>query len=76
MDDPDIIRHIGRLIDEEHQLRRSPTEPGLGERLATVEDALDQCWDLLRQRRALRRIAETPDAAAARPIPTVRAYVQ
>ena len=79
MDDTDIIRHIGRLIDEEHQLRRctaAPSEPAQDARLATVEGALDQCWDLLRQRRALRRVAQPPDSAIARSIPTVKAYIQ
>jgi len=58
MDDADIVRRIQELADEEHALERAHegTAPSRAERdrLRGIEVALDQCWDLLRQRRALR----------------------
>jgi hypothetical protein len=45
-------------------------------RLAQVEAQLDQCWDLLRQRRAKRDAGEDPDEAEARPISEVEGYRQ
>ncbi len=38
--------------------------------------ALDQCWDLLRQRRAAREFGTDPNAAQARPVPEVEGYLQ
>ncbi|WP_406495522.1 DUF2630 family protein [Streptomyces sp. NBC_00846] len=75
----DIIDNIGGLIDEERDLRnRSTGESGLSEdersRLRTVEVRLDQCWDLLRQRRALREFGEDPSAATVRPADEVEGY--
>ena len=46
------------------------------ERLRSAEEALDQCWDLLRQRRARRGVGENPDGAAARPTTEVEGYQQ
>ena len=46
------------------------------ERLRSAEEALDQCWDLLRQRRARREFGENPDEAAARPAGEVEGYMQ
>jgi hypothetical protein len=45
-------------------------------RLRTVEESLDQCWDLLRQRRARREAGESPDQASVRPTGEVEGYMQ
>ncbi|MFF2326560.1 MULTISPECIES: DUF2630 family protein [unclassified Streptomyces] len=81
MDDPerDIIDNIGGLISEERELRnRSTAESGLTEdeksRLRRVEIRLDQCWDLLRQRRALSEFGEDPSAAKVWPADEVEGY--
>ena len=80
MDDLDIVRRIGELADEEHDLERGSHGQALSgpelERLRAVEVALDQCWDLLRQRRARRNAGEDPDQAAARPEGVVEGYQQ
>ena len=81
MADPDIQEHIKSLIDEEHRLRASLSAgditPGEEhERLRGLEVELDQCWDLLRQRRAKREYGESPDGAAVRPEGTVEHYLQ
>ena len=56
MDDQQIVRRINELADEEHLLERYQAGTGLAEdeltRLRAIEVSLDQCWDLLRQRRA------------------------
>ena len=80
MDDVEIVRRISDLADEEHRLERSHVGEGLSEaereRLRAVEVALDQCWDLLRQRRARRSAGQDPDTAAVRPEDTVEGYRQ
>jgi hypothetical protein len=81
MDDVEIVRRISELADEEHQLERSHSGEGrLSEdevaRLQDLEVALDQCWDLLRQRRARRSAGLDPDDAAVRPESTVEGYQQ
>ena len=81
MADPDIQQHIRSLIDEEHRLRSSlgsgDITPGEEhERLRDLEVELDQCWDLLRQRRAKREYGENPDDASVRPEGTVENYRQ
>lgn len=80
MDDVDIVRRIGDLTDEEHRLERSHADSDDPERdlarLRDIEVALDQCWDLLRQRRARRDAGQDPDAAAVRPASTVEGYQQ
>jgi len=80
MDDMDIVRRISDLADEEHALERSHTGEALSEgeleRLRAVEVALDQCWDLLRQRRARRDAGTDPDDARARPTDIVEGYQQ
>jgi len=75
MDDADILHRITSLMDEEHALR-SGDAPTDQERLVRVEETLDQCWDLLRQRRARREFGEDPDEAAARGTDTVEGYQQ
>jgi hypothetical protein len=80
--DEDLSARIERLVAEEHELRnREQTddadalEKDAG-RLRTIEVELDVCWDLLRQRRALRDAGENPGRAAARDPDTVERYWQ
>ncbi|MFB7956078.1 DUF2630 family protein [Streptomyces sp. NPDC056045] len=75
----DIIDDIGDLVSEERELRdRSVRESGLGPdekaRLHAVEVRLDQCWDLLRRRRALSASGEDPSTAKVRPADEVEGY--
>jgi len=80
MNDEDIVRRIGVLAADERELERSHAATGLDEdgvaRLRSIETALDQCWDLLRQRRARRETGQDPDAAAVRPESVVEHYQQ
>ena len=79
VDDAEVIRRINELADEEHGLERAGTS-GLSEaeqaRLRELEVALDQCWDLLRQRRARRATGGDPDEATVRPEGVVEGYQQ
>ena len=56
MDDQELVNRINELAQQEHRLEEAHVGQGLApeeeERLRTIEVALDQCWDLLRQRRA------------------------
>ena len=72
--DVDILHRINALVEEEHQLR-SGGGPDV-DRLRHLEEQLDQCWDLLRQRRAKREFAEDPAEAATRSTGTVEHYQQ
>ncbi|MFD5039880.1 DUF2630 family protein [Streptomyces sp. NPDC058378] len=79
MADQDIFENIDQLITEERALRsRSTAELGLSAdervRLREVEVQLDQCWDLLRQRRALSEYGEDPSEARVRPASEVEGY--
>jgi Protein of unknown function (DUF2630) len=81
MDDPTILSRINELVEEEHELRArlqagqiSSDEEHL--RLRSLEEALDQCWDLLRRRRAARDAGADPDTVQARPTPEVEGYLQ
>ena len=81
MDDKEIMAHIDELIETEHKLRQQLAAGELSaaderERLRSAEVALDQCWDLLRQRRAHREFGENPDEAMARPVGEVEGYQQ
>jgi Protein of unknown function (DUF2630) len=80
MDDAEVIKRIGALVDEEHNLERSLGNAGADDdstaRLREIEVALDQCWDLLRQRRARRETGEDPDDAQVRPSQIVEGYQQ
>jgi hypothetical protein len=80
MDDAEVIRRIGALVDEEHELERSVSAGGPDDdaerRLRDLEVALDQCWDLLRQRRARRKTGADPDEAQVRPPDVVERYQQ
>jgi len=71
MNDKSILQHITELVDEEHKLREGASN---ATRLKQVEVELDQCWDLLRQRRAKREFGEDPDNAAPRDPGTVENY--
>ena len=80
MADGEIMSRIDELIAEEHELRSRSVGVGLSggdkDRLTVVEQQLDQCWDLLRQRQALREFGKDPGDAHARPIPEVEQYLQ
>jgi hypothetical protein len=81
MDDSDILARIREMVDAEHELRRkmqeNPSEISDGaQRLHDLEASLDQCWDLLRQRRAHREFAQDPDESRARPREQVERYLQ
>jgi hypothetical protein len=75
--DQSVLGHIDELVKEEERLY---AKNGLTEedpaRLGEVKVALDQCWDLLRQRRALREFGEDPDKAKVRPAKIVENYEQ
>ena len=77
MDDQELIQRISTLVDEEHKLESGeelgPDELG---RLKDLEVQLDQCWDLLRRRRARRRAGEDPDEVGVRDAETVEHYQQ
>lgn len=80
MDDAEVIKRIGALVEEEHILERASQPQGPDEdsiaRLRAIEVALDQCWDLLRQRRARRETGEDPNEAQVRPPDIVERYEQ
>lgn len=77
MDEDDILKRIHALVDEEHTLRDSSEHTDeTRTRMSKVEADLDQCWDLLRQRRAKRQYGEDPDEAQARPEQQVESYLQ
>ncbi len=75
--DEGILKHIERLVDEEQKLYG---KQGINDseqvRLEKVQVELDQCWDLLRQRRALREFGKDPDRAHVRPASIVEKYEQ
>jgi hypothetical protein len=80
MDDPQIHGTMEQLVAEEHELweRESAGEATEADRqrLQAVKVSLDQCWDLLRQRRALRGAGRDPDAADVRQPEVVERYEQ
>jgi hypothetical protein len=81
VDDATILHTVQSLVEEEHQLRARLEAGEIGKteehaRLGQLEAQLDQCWDLLRQRRARRAVQENPDDAQARPESEVEGYVQ
>jgi hypothetical protein len=79
MDDAQLVQRIDALVDEEHTLERghggemSNTDR---QRLRDIGVQLDQCWDLLRQRRARRNAGLDPDDAEVRPEQVVEKYSQ
>ena len=80
MDDSQIHGSIDRMVEEEHQLweREAAGQASEGDRqrLAELKVALDQCWDLLRQRRARREAGQSPAGAELRPPDIVEHYEQ
>jgi hypothetical protein len=81
MDERQILEQVQALVDREHDLRQrvqggelDPEEEQA--QLRSVEEALDQCWDLLRQRRARRDAGQSPDEAVVRPVSEVEGYQQ
>ncbi|MDU0314002.1 DUF2630 family protein [Phycicoccus sp. M110.8] len=78
-EDIDIQQRIKGLIDEEHSLRAQLGDGDItveeeNSRLRALEVELDQCWDLLRQRRARREFGEDPGGAQVRDAATVENY--
>jgi hypothetical protein len=80
MDDTDIVEEINRLAAHEHELEqraaRTPLSDDERAELSEVEVQLDQCWDLLRQRRARRHAGQDPDEAHVRAAEIVEHYQQ
>jgi hypothetical protein len=81
MDEKTILGRISDLVAEEHRLRSAVQHGDLASdeergRLRTVEDELDQCWDLLRRRRAARANGVDPDTLGTRSVPEVESYLQ
>ena len=78
--DQDILAQVNKLVAEEQELRSKLQHHEIGEseehqRLRAVEVELDQCWDLLRQRRALRETGRDPREARVRPAGEVEGYL-
>ena len=77
MDEKDILTRIHALVEEEHGLREGTEHTDdQRARMQELEVQLDQCWDLLRQRRAKRQYGEDPEEAEARPAAEVEGYLQ
>jgi len=81
VDEQDILHRIQTLVEEERELREKAESAAPGPehapdrtRLKRIEEDLDQCWDLLRQRRAKRQYGDNPDEAAPRPVKQVEDY--
>ncbi len=80
MDDTEILQRIQTLVSEEHALTQEHQRGGLNDeehqRMRKLEVNLDQCWDLLRQRRALRDFNRNPEDATVRNADIVEHYKQ
>jgi hypothetical protein len=81
VDDAGLLEQINSLVHEEHQLRERAQAGDISSdeehaRLRELEVQLDQCWDLLRQRRARREFGEDPEGAQVRPAGEVEGYRQ
>ncbi|SDG18688.1 Protein of unknown function [Sinosporangium album] len=81
MRDHEILGRISDLVAEERELRRrlalgEVTSEEENQRIRSLEMALDQCWDLLRQRRAQREFGEDPDYVNPRPADEIETYQQ
>jgi hypothetical protein len=80
MEDPQIHGSIDRMVAEEHELWQREAAgnatDGDRQRLEELRVSLDQCWDLLRQRRARREAGQNPDGAELRPSEVVERYQQ
>jgi Protein of unknown function (DUF2630) len=81
VDDAQIQEQISSMIESEKSLRERLAAGQISEaeehaELARIEVALDQAWDLLRQRRARREFGENPDEASQRPANVVEGYLE
>jgi hypothetical protein len=77
MSDDDILSRIKTLVDEERSLAGdNESAQERQDRRRQLEEQLDQCWDLLRQRQALRESGGNADAAHERPVSEVEGYLQ
>jgi hypothetical protein len=81
VDDAEILSRVRKLVDHEHELRAKVARGELGTedeqaQLRRTEEELDQCWDLLRQRRAHREFGQPVESSAARPVAEVEGYLQ
>jgi hypothetical protein len=78
MEDSEVLGRINDLAREEHELfereSRGKVTDTDRQRLRRIEVTLDQCWDLLRQRRARRAAGLDPDEARVRGEKTVEGY--
>ncbi|MDQ1620163.1 MAG: hypothetical protein QOE19_2732 [Actinomycetota bacterium] len=74
--DNDIRAMISALVDEEHRLREDGLDEAERRKLTEIEEHLDQAWDLLRQRQALREARLDPSEAHERPTGEVEGYLQ
>jgi chromosome condensin MukBEF complex kleisin-like MukF subunit len=79
-DERQILGRISAMIDDERTLREARAAGTLDpetehERLTQLETELDQCWDLLRQRRAKRESGQDPAEAHVRPGQQVEDYL-
>jgi hypothetical protein len=73
--DASVLARIQGLAAEEHALfARESLEDSEGKRLAAIQTELDQCWDFLRQRRALREYGQDAAQARVRPPEVVKRY--
>jgi hypothetical protein len=77
--DREILARIARMVEDERRLREDLTAGRIDdvtehERLGELERALDQCWDLLRQRRAKAEFGEDPSEARVRSSSQVEGY--
>ena len=72
-----MLGHIDGLVKEEERLyAMGELTDDDGDRSAKLKVELDQCWDLLRQRRALREFGRDPNQAKVRPPKVVESYEQ
>ena len=81
MDDRTILGRISELVNEEHRLRgRAQAAEGMTDderhQLRELEESLDQCWDLLRRRRAARQAGTDPETVGVRDQTEVERYLQ
>jgi Protein of unknown function (DUF2630) len=81
MADDEVLANIQQLANEEHELYErhrggTPLTDDEHRRMNELQVRLDQCWDLLRQRRARREVGDDPSAAHARDESTVEGYQQ
>ncbi|MFF4505899.1 DUF2630 family protein [Streptomyces sp. NPDC001401] len=79
--DQRILARITEMVEDERKLRESLASGEIDgatehQRLGVLERELDQCWDLLRQRRAKAEFGENPDDAQARPSSQVEGYLE